>query len=180
MKHDDVVIGDDLELHPLEPADVSERYVAWLNDPAVNEGTEARYEPHEIDGVRDYVADAVSSPSTLMWRIMTEEHGHVGNIRLSAIHKHHRRSRIALLIGEKDLWGKGIGSRAIDCLSRHAFEHLNLRKLTAAIYANNAGSRRAFEKAGYSLEATLKEQAIVAGETVDILLLTRFAETETA
>ncbi len=176
MRHEPTLEGNCVELRPLEPANVSERYVAWLNDPDVTAGTEARYTHHTVEDVRAYVEQTIASPSDKIWRVMVPGEGHVGNIRLSTISEIHHRARIALLIGEKSVWGRGIGSAAIDRLARHAFEDLGLCKLSAGIYATNPGSRRAFEKATFSLEATLKDEAFVDDHFVDVWLMARFAE----
>lgn len=170
-----VLRGDGLTLHPLTVSDVSERYVSWLNDAEVTAGTELRFTSHSIKDVCDYVARANASPTDEMWKIMLEGEGHVGNIRLSSINVIHRRARVALLIGEKSVWGRGIGTAAIVTLSRHAFEDMKLHKLSAGIYANNLGSRRAFEKAGFSLEATLKDEAFADNQFVDIWLMSRIS-----
>ncbi|MEQ8667368.1 MAG: GNAT family N-acetyltransferase [Rhodospirillales bacterium] len=175
MKHTDELGTDALWLRPISSADVTERYVSWLNDPDVTSGTEARHHDHTIDAVRDYVDAAEASPNDKLWRIMVDADNHIGNIRLSAINRTHHRARIALLIGEKGYWGRGIGTDAIRLVAAHAFNDMELHKLTAGIYANNVASRRAFEKAGFALEATLAEEAVYDGTFIDVWLLTRFA-----
>lgn len=175
MKTKAVLKGGGVELHPLEIEHVTERYVAWLNDPDVTFGTELRFGEHSIEEVCNYVKETVNSSNNVMWRIIVDGEGHVGNIRLSAINAVHRHARVALLIGEKSVWGRGVGSAAIDCLAAHAFTDLALHKLTAGIYATNPGSRRAFEKCLFTLEATLKDDVVVDDGFVDVFLMTRFA-----
>lgn len=57
--------------------------------------------------------------------------------------------RIDIVIGRKDLWGKGLGTDAIRALVCFAFE----QELAEGVYTNaspeNPRSRRAFEKAGF-------------------------------
>lgn len=49
--------------------------------------------------------------------------------------------------------GRGIGSRALRALCREAFGPLGLRRLTARVKVDNAASRAAFARAGFTLES---------------------------
>lgn len=44
-----------------------------------------------------------------------------------------------------------------------SFRELDLQKLNAGVYAGNIGSRRAFEKCGFELEGTLRQEAVNSG-----------------
>jgi RimJ/RimL family protein N-acetyltransferase len=84
---------------------------------------------------------------------------HVGNVGL-AIDRRHESATIGLILGEAERWGRGHASEAISLISRYAFEELGLGKLTAGCYAENEGSRRAFEKAGFVVEGRRRSQRI--------------------
>ena len=74
-------------------------------------------------------------------------------MRLSGIIPFHKRADTAVIIGERQMWGQNIASRAITLATSYAFGELDLLKLTAGMLATNTGSIRAFEKAGFSVEA---------------------------
>lgn len=57
--------------------------------------------------------------------------------------------RIDIVIGRKDLWGKGLGSDAIRTLVRFAFEQERADGVYTNASPDNPRSRRAFEKAGF-------------------------------
>ena len=44
-----------LLLRPVELADVNETYRSWMNDPAVMQYTESRFQTHSLEQIRQYV-----------------------------------------------------------------------------------------------------------------------------
>ena len=83
----------------------------------------------------------------------------------------HRRADISLFIGERGCWGQGYASEAIALVRDWSFRELDLQKLDARIYSGNIGSRRAFEKCGFELEGTLRQEVVSANERLDVWLL---------
>jgi RimJ/RimL family protein N-acetyltransferase len=68
--------------------------------------------------------------------------------------------RIDLMIGEKTLWGKGLGTRTIRLLTRFAFEQEKVDYVFGCDIADyNPRSQKAFQKAGYQI-ATRIEQSL--------------------
>ncbi|OFX40003.1 MAG: GNAT family N-acetyltransferase [Bacteroidetes bacterium GWE2_41_25] len=63
----------------------------------------------------------------------------------------------------EDYWGKGIMTRAIMAATSYSFRQFDIVRVYAEPFADNPGSRRALEKAGFSLEATLKQNVIKNG-----------------
>jgi len=64
---------------------------------------------------------------------------------------------------------------AIEALAAYAFAQRAQRKLYAYVHAQNCASRRAFERAGFTLEATLEREALRDGREADVHRLSRFA-----
>ncbi len=171
------VYGDALavSLAPLTPADVTPAYLSWLADEVVTRYTEARFGTHTPESARAYVEKVNASKTDRIWRIVHDGR-HVGNIKLSGIDTQHRRASVAILIGDRTCWGRSVGPQAIEFAAAHAFGELGLHKLTAGIYAENTASIRAFEKAGFHIEATLREHRVLDGRLVDQVLMARFAQ----
>ena len=164
--------GPRLYLRDLRPDDVGERYCAWMNDPDVMRFTESRFVSHSIESLRAYVAEKAASPDTIFLAIVTRTADrHIGNIKLGPIHPVHKRGDIGIVIGEKDCWGQGYASEAIEILARYAFEKLHLHKLTAGCYAGNLASTRAFEKAGFTREGVRPAHFLSGDAYADEILL---------
>jgi RimJ/RimL family protein N-acetyltransferase len=145
----------------------------WANDPTFSRlmnrarpVTETEHEAwfEDIRGRDDRAYFAVERPA---------EPRHVGNVWLWDIDPRHRKAELRVVVGEPSVRGLGVGTEAIDQLCRHAFERLNLHRIYAYVLSFNPGGRRAFEKAGFVLEGTLREERWTGDRFVDTWLLAR-------
>ena len=163
---------DRVELFLLEPENVSDAYVGWLADPEINQFLESRFAVHDHASVGAFVSNMLESSGNLLLGI--RDRGldrHVGNIKLGPIDRHHGLGEIGIMIGDREAWGRGIGSSAIDRVVAIAAQDLGLRKLSAGCYASNVGSKRAFEKAGFAVEAVRRQHYLLDGRPEDAILL---------
>ncbi|HLN21650.1 MAG TPA: GNAT family protein [Bacteroidales bacterium] len=67
----------------------------------------------------------------------------------------------------EDEWGKGIATQAIRIIAKYAFANFDIVRLYAEPFSDNAGSRKALEKAGFKHEATLRQNVIKNGIVKD-------------
>ena len=70
-------------------------------------------------------------------------------------------------------WGRGIATEALVLVTEHAFAVANLLRLFALPFADNAGSTRVLEKAGYVREAVLTSSSVKYGVPRDQALYAR-------
>jgi ribosomal-protein-alanine N-acetyltransferase len=158
-----------LLLRALEPADLNATYLSWLNDPVVNRYLETRFLPQTLEALQGYWQDHRDDPASPWFAICLQADGrHIGNIKLGPIQWQHRRGDLSLFIGDRSCWGQGFASEAIATVRDWAFAELDLQKLNAGIYSGNLGSRRAFEKCGFSLEGTLRAEVVSRAERLDV------------
>lgn len=167
-----LIRAERLHLRPLTLADVGEIYVGWLNDPEVVRYLETRHAPQTLATVRAFVEAVNARADEHLFGIVLDEGGrHVGNIKVGPVHPIHRVADVSLLIGARDVWGRGYAAEAIAAISRHAFAALGVRKLSASLYAANVGSERAFLKAGFVREGLRQAHYDLDGERSDIVEL---------
>jgi [ribosomal protein S5]-alanine N-acetyltransferase len=60
-------------------------------------------------------------------------------------------------------WGKGIMTKAILAATSYVFSSFDIVRVYAEVFADNTGSRRALEKAGFFCEAVLEKNIIKNG-----------------
>jgi RimJ/RimL family protein N-acetyltransferase len=98
---------------------------------------------------------------------------HIGNVWLADIDRRHLKAEVRIVIGAPA--PAGSGSRAIDLIATHAFEAMGLHRLYAYVLAFNPRARRTFEKSGFVLEGTLRDDRFDGTAFVDAFLLGRVA-----
>jgi len=86
--------------------------------------------------------------------------GSIGIVSKSDIYR--KNFEIGYFLSE-EFWGKGIATKAIKAATSYAFKDFDVVRVYAEPFADNPGSRRALEKAGFTLEATLKRNVIKNG-----------------
>ena len=75
-------------------------------------------------------------------------------------------AEVGYWLGEP-FWGRGIATEAVRVLTRYVFEHTGIIRLFALPFADNAGSIRVLEKAGYDREGLLRKAAVKDGQLRD-------------
>jgi [ribosomal protein S5]-alanine N-acetyltransferase len=141
--------GNGAFLRPLVEADVSAAYVDGLNDPEVHRYMEApRKQRQTPEIVRAYVRANAADPQAILFGIYS---GGIlrGTLRLHDVDFSEALATVGIALFDQRVWGQGLGSAALTAVARFAFEELRLARLKAGIIDANAGSIRAFEKAGF-------------------------------
>jgi len=169
-----------LILRSMSRADAAGPYLRWMRDPEILRYLEARFLEFTEDGLATYIERCNDDGTVMLLAICLKEDGtHIGNIKLGPINGAHSRADVGFLIGDKGQWGKGFAPEAIDAVARHAFDQLRLHKVTAGIYEENTGSRRALAKAGFVEEGYRAEQYFCDGKWTGGILVGRVAGRET-
>ena len=168
-------LGDGvLNLRCLFRTGVTEQYLKWLSDPIINQYLEVRHAPPTtLIELKNYVSSIISSNDSIIFGIYAADDEHIGNIKIGPIDLAKREAHIGIIIGEKHYWGKGYAARAIQLACAFSFNQLGLSKVFAGAYQLNLGSQKAFMKAGFNLEETLKDYWIFNGNRIDELVYSR-------
>ena len=83
--------------------------------------------------------------------------GSIGIVTKTDIYR--KNFEIGYFLAEEQ-WGKGIATQAIKAATSYAFKDFDIVRVYAEPFSDNTGSRRALEKAGFTLEATLSRNVI--------------------
>jgi RimJ/RimL family protein N-acetyltransferase len=168
------VTSDRVRIVPLELRH-AERTREWANDADIMRLMD-RANPVSAAEHEKWLASLSDRPDCQYFAIETLSGHHIGNVWLWAIDRRHRKAELRVVIGDADARGKGFGSDAIDLACGYGFERLGLRRIYAFVLAINPPARRAFERAGFRLEGTLRDDRWTGDRFVDAYLLARVSE----
>jgi RimJ/RimL family protein N-acetyltransferase len=100
----------------------------------------------------------------------------IGVTGLRDVDPRHRHCFWGIHIGPPAVWGRGYGTEACRLATDFAFKHLGMEKVYLHVYEQNARGRRAYEKAGYVVEATLPRDHWTDGELVTTFLMAAYRD----
>lgn len=160
---------ESISLRPFQETDIP-IWAQWFNNPNITQFMNKGFYPNDEEKQHKYFEALIRSESDIQLAvILNHDHRLIGSVGLHKIDWVHRTGEISVLIGELESWGKGYGTIAVGLLVRHAFEKLNLRKLSAGMWNLNLGSEACFVKNAFQLEGRRREQFHFQGDYIDEL-----------
>lgn len=159
-------------LVPFSRRHLTERYVAWLNDPAAMRFSENRHRRHDLAGCTAYAEGFRKGPS-LLWAIETPDLGHVGNVSAS-IDATNRNADIGILLGESAIRGRGLGLAVWSAVLGHLLTREDLDKVTGGCLASNHAMIRIMERAGMRPDGCRPRHYLWEGTRTDLVYFARF------
>ncbi len=165
-----IKVTEKIFLKVLNPNDVSEPYVEWLNDYEVTKFTEQKYYRHTLESTKTFVSQKYDSESDLLFGIFFDG-THIGNIKLGPLKLEHMSTEVSYFIGEKEFWGKGIASKCIETIVQFAVSELGLKKISSGYYENNIGSAKVLKKCGFVIEGTKVSEIIFENKRINHVLV---------
>ena len=164
-------------LRALEESDITEDYVAWLNDPEGTRHMESGRFPASVQSILQYLERFQHGEGDVIFAIIdraTEKH--IGNVTLTSIHQTHRSAHTGLMLGNKDFWGQGYAFEAWSLIIEYAFDRLGLRKIIAGARAKNEASVTILKKLGFKEEGVFRKEFFSEGEFVDSIHMGLFRQ----
>jgi len=161
-------------LRTLSAADVTPRYVAWVNDPAINRYLEVRWQPQTPESVGAFVASH-NNVASFLFGIFTPDATHIGNFSLTT-EPQHRRGLVGVMIGDKDYWGAGVVLETRAAILDFCFDSLHLEKVSAGCYASNRAAIYNFRRQAWQLDGVRKRHAVDGANRIDTLHYAMFRD----
>lgn len=168
-------LGDFL-LRALEMKDVDHLY-QFRNDWEVIRTVGGFSAGYSRVNLEDWIKRHSNRPDEVLWTIAEKDSDRcVGHVGLYQIDNRVRKGQFAILIGDRELWGKGLGTRVTKTVVTWAFEQLNLHKVTLGVLTTNARAIRIYETLGFRSEGILRHDQFRDGEFLDLMLMAVFED----
>ncbi len=163
--------GEKIYLSPLTKEDISTEYISWLNDSEVCKDNSHATFPNTHSKTLSYLESIEKSRSEIVFAIRWKKNDvHIGNVSLQNINWINRSAEIAIIIGNKKYWNKGVGSESYKLVIGYGFRTLNLNRLSSGQTVTNKGMISVCEKNGMRKEGTLREVLYKNGEYTDAII----------
>ncbi len=168
-----VIYGEHIRLRAVEREDVK-KFFEWVNDPEVTHGL-TLYLPMSMSDEEKWFERASNrDPNTKPLAIdVRDDDGWrlIGNCTFFDIDTIARSGELGIMIGDKSVWNKGFGTETMRLLLRHGFETLNLNRIMLKVHADNPRAVRAYEKAGFKMEGSLRQAVFKQGTYEDVHIM---------
>jgi RimJ/RimL family protein N-acetyltransferase len=148
--------GKKVTLRAIEREDL-DLLCRWSNDPDINYMLGGWHFPSsQTDQQKWYDSLSVNS-NNQRFAIDTEEMGLIGMANLVDINWKDRNAFHGMLLGDKDMRGKGYGIDTIMTMSKYAFEELGLMRMNGSMISYNEASIGVYtKKCGWVIEGIKK------------------------
>lgn len=154
----------------------TQRHVDWLNDPQVVAHSEQRHVAHTRESVAKYIR-SFDGERGHIWAIDDVATGrHIGNITAD-IDPRNNVAELAILIGDRAVWGKGYGTQAWRAVTDWLLGEngARVRKVEAGCMSNNVGMRRIMERLNFQFEGERRLHFLWNGQPIGLAMYGRFA-----
>lgn len=101
---------------------------------------------------------------------------YIGGCGIKDADAKNRTCSIGVFIGEKNLWGKGYGTDALETLISFIFNELNFEKIKLSVYSFNDRAIKCYTSLGFTVEGTLEREIFREGKYHNIILMAMFRE----
>lgn len=163
-----------LVLRDIRVTDISDDYIAWLNNPEVNKYLEIRFSPQTFASTKSFIESKLRDTVNSAHFGIYDQNGQrlVGTVTCPTINGHHRFANLSFVIGHPDAPGKGYASEAVHAILYWLFKIRGVEKVGAGYYDGHDGSAKVLERNGFSIEGRRVAELIdFRGRRVDHVLV---------
>lgn len=165
------ITGDKTYLRLIEESDLTPEYQNWFNDEQICQFNSHHRFPNYQEDMRSYYDNVIKSKNNLILAIIDKENDkHIGNVSLQDMDFLNQDAELAIIIGDKNFWGKGVGEEVCRLVVEHGFKNLNLHRIHCSIADNNIGMRKLARKLGFNEEGILRQNFYKNGQYRDTVL----------
>lgn len=142
--------------------------ITWFEDMEVTQ-TLMVTSPPSLDQEKEWLDRMARDPNGMVWVIEYEGRA-VGDTGIHDINWRDGTGNTGTVIGDRGVWGKGLGREVMQLRARYAFTQLPLRKLKSGYLDGNEASARAQAAAGYREVGRYRQEHFSGGRYVDLVV----------
>ena len=147
-------------IRDLQPNDAKISY-KWRNDPEVWKQTGRKWNNLVTEEIEEqWIRAVIKKPNEKRFAICVgKDLKYIGNVQLTGITK--IEGTFHIFIGDKEFWGKGIGTKATQLILSFAKRELSLHRVNLFVKKGNIAAIKVYEKVGFKSGKTLGEDILM-------------------
>lgn len=165
--------GDRIILREFEKEDLGHMRM-WVNDPeTVDNLSDIFLYPHTVNESQRWLDSVLEGKSEMKCFVIAEKATgrYIGQLGIAKIDWRSRVGELGIVIGDRELRGKGYGSEAIRLLLEFAFDTLNLHRMELTTYEFNTAGHRCYLKCGFREEGRKRRNLFRKGRYWDTVIM---------
>lgn len=164
------LIGERIYLRPLETADAP-HLLRGACHPEIRHSLFI-YFPKNLDRMREFLEELYSKQDTLLFMICTkQEDAPVGYTGFFRCDWGSRAAIFFITLFDPEDKGKGYGGEATRLIVEYGFDTLNLNRIQLHVWVDNIAGVKAYQKAGFQIEGTLRQAMYHEGRYCDFYVM---------
>lgn len=163
-----LIKGKNINLWALEKYNLLTN-LKWVNDRELIRLTGMPSYPKSLREMEIWYHQAIKNPANKFFTIKTPKGLHIGNIELNSIDWINRSLEIGILIGERDYWGKGVGTEATLLMLDFIFLQMDFNRVYLNVSSHNKNAIKLYEKCGFKKEGLQKKAFYFNNNYHDVL-----------
>ena len=152
----------------------------WRNDPEIIKslGAPFRYINYDVDN--NWFDNYMKQRNSSVRCVIVDENSNlpIGLISIVDINYINGSAELHIMIGDKNMHGKGAGTFAVKEIINHAFNNLNLRRIELGVLSTNSIAQKLYKKCGFEIEGIKKKAIYKNGEFIDLIMMAVLKELE--
>lgn len=136
------------------------QFVKWMTDSKVNRYLSRDYSGQTLKDEQKWYSNAKNGKDEVVFGIYALDNGKkrlIGSVSIMKIDFTHKNAEFGIIIGDKNYWGKGIGSEVTKLIADFAFKVLKLNSIYLTVDMENKAGQKAYKRAGFKKAGVLRE-----------------------
>ncbi len=150
----------------------AEILAAFMNDHEVTTYLNQGAIPLTYEEELEYIDKAYKNHQNLVFGIWhTKDEKLIGATGLHRIDYANQQANFGISIGNKDYWGKSVGTEVTQEMLSYAFMRLNLRNVRLSVYGHNERAQKCYRKCGFRKVGCFEKSVFKNGQWEDEVLM---------
>jgi len=160
------IIGEKVYLRPIEKEDAP-HLLRGANHPEIRDSLFI-YFPKNLERMREFIEKLYGDQETVLLMICDRsDNAPVGYTGFFRCDWGSRAAIFFITLFDPERKGKGFGGEATRLIVQYGFETLNLNRIQLHVWTGNTAGIKAYQKAGFQIEGTLRQAMYHRSEYCD-------------